>query len=346
MTKKIAIDVGPLADDHRGMGFFAREFIQRLARAEHTDFQFCVATKSRAGRGEFPFPVSKPDELDGSWTVWFPFNRPTFRTRRNYVVTIHDLAPFVYPQGEKKLQKIFLRGAQGAKKIVTDSRFTLEEAGKYLKIAGDRISVIYPGFDPSWPEPVAADIGGPYILAVGPSEPRKNFRRLLAAFATLKKENFPHKLVIPGDLPRWRKTAGPIVYETPNPLPGLARKLKIADRVLFPGVVSRGALCGLYRGAALVMVPSEYEGFGFPPLEAFSCGAPVACSSAASLHEVAGDGAFYFDPKNQDEMAAVMYLALTDRNAVAHKKRHAEKQATRFGWDECLASYLRVFREA
>ncbi len=341
---RVAIDVSHLGKDHRGMGFFLRNFFSHLSEWMDPSFQILGVSNKKISNENLPFKIVSPKELDPSWLVWFPFNHPTFEPPGSFVVTIHDLAPFVFPVGESKLRKKFRWGARHAKKIVVDSEFIFREVQKYLRVPASRIALIPPGFDASWPKQESFEPPWPYLLAVGPAEPRKNFVQLLYAFYRLKIERHIHKLVILGELPPWRKKMGPFLFEKENPISEVARKIGVGHDVILPGPVSRTILERWYRGASLVVVPSLYEGFGFPVLEAYSCGAPLACSRAASLPEVAGDGAFYFNPRDPKDMAAVLEHALTDEEAVAQKKEYAARQLSLFSPEKCVKGYLALFR--
>lgn len=337
----LIIDVSSLAKDRRGMGFFVKEFLNRLMIVEHP-FIIQLASREPLAVKSGPFPITDPKDLDDSCLTWFPFNHPTFRPPGDYAVTIHDLAPFIFPQGEAKLRKLFAKGARFAKRIFADSQFIADQIHDILKIEKSKIMVIPPGFNSQWPDEEAFRPVQPYLLGIGPAERRKNFHIFLTAFRELKKK-FPHKLAIVGELPPWRRTFGPFVFETKNPLPRLVRKMGLQDEVIFPGVVSRAELKHWYQRASLVVVPSLYEGFGFPVLEAFSCNVPVVCSHAASLPEVAGEAAFYFNPYDPDDLRNVMEHVLTNPAGVEKKKLQAQIQLAKFSWKKCVEKYLTAF---
>src|SRR5690606_7691803 len=116
-------------------------------------------------------------------------------------------------------------------------------------------------------------------------EPRKNHRLALAALAQLKAQGYPHRLLIGGGK-GW-------LFE---PIAAEVERLGVAGDVTFTGYVPDEDLPGLYSGATALLMPSYYEGFGFPLLEAMACGTPVVCSRASSLPELAGDAALLIDP--------------------------------------------------
>lgn len=341
---RLAIDIASLSRDHRGMGFFLREFLRHLPSYLDSNTEIRLINHNSG----FPdktlaFPGITAENLDASWLVWFPFNYPGFEPPGNYVVTIHDLAPFIFPPKDKKLQNKYIAGAKKAQAVIVDSRFIANETEKILKIEKSKIQVIPPGFDAIWDSGDTRPRPFPYLLAIGPAEPRKNLTPLFHAFQKIKKK-FPHKLVIIGELPPWRKTFGPLVIEVKNPLPPLARRLGLQDEIIFTGVIPRPEVARWYRNASAVIIPSLYEGFGFPVLEAYSWGLPVVCSRAASLPELAGEGAFFIDPDNSDEMAAVIEQALSDKKTVEYKKSLAKSQLSQFSWKDCILQYLKAFQ--
>jgi glycosyltransferase involved in cell wall biosynthesis len=117
-------------------------------------------------------------------------------------------------------------------------------------------------------------------------------------------------------------------------------RLNLRDHVLFPEFVADDDLPALYAGATLFVYPSLYEGFGLPVAEALACGAPVVCSNASSLPEVAGDAALYFDPRDMDAMAGTIQRALADDALRADLRTRGFAQAKQFSWEKA-ASQLR-----
>src|SRR5712692_5185974 len=102
----------------------------------------------------------------------------------------------------------------------------------------------------------------------------------------------------------------------------------------------------IYSGASLFVYPSYYEGFGLPPLEAMSCGAPVVCSNRTSLPEVVGDAAITFDPDNTGQLVAAMRSVLTDRELAANLRARSLQQAARFDWRKTATETLAIYEEA
>jgi alpha-1,3-rhamnosyl/mannosyltransferase len=118
----------------------------------------------------------------------------------------------------------------------------------------------------------------------------------------------------------------------------------LQSAVRFVSQVSDDLLPFLYAAAELVVQPSTLEGFGLPVLEAMACGTPVACSRAASLPEVGGDAAEYFDPYSVEDMAAAIERVLASTSRRAELRQKGLLQASRFRWDECVRQHAEIYR--
>jgi glycosyltransferase involved in cell wall biosynthesis len=121
-----------------------------------------------------------------------------------------------------------------------------------------------------------------------------------------------------------------------------ARELGLEGRVVFPGYVDGADLAALYSGASLFVMPSLYEGFCMPVLEAMTCGTPVACSDVSSLPEVVGDAALLFDPRDVGAMAAAIEGVLEDGELRQAMVARGAEQVKRFTWARCAQRVLDV----
>ncbi len=166
-----------------------------------------------------------------------------------------------------------------------------------------------------------------YLLFVGTLEPRKNLPRLIRAYATLPPElRARHALVIVGKKGWYYEE----IFHT-------VQRLGLTDRVHFTGYVPDEDLPALLNGADLFVLPSLYEGFGLPLLEAFACGTPVVCSETPALVEVAGEGTLTFDPKDEAAIARVLVTALTDERLRAGMRIWGLERSASFTWDGAAA---------
>jgi len=259
------------------------------------------------------------------------------------IVNVHDLAFITYPRTKNRRYGIYLRlmvplSARRANAVIGVSDYTKEEIVRLLGVPREKVRRIYNGTDVDFgkeglEEEIAADFS-PYILYLGALEPRKNLVRLVEAFSMLKSEsNLPHRLVLAG--PRKFGDGG---------IRSAIKRLGLVRDVIVTGYVEGKKLMGLYRGASIFVLPSIYEGFGLPLLEAMACGVPVAASNATALPEVAGDAALYFNPMDVGEMASAMGRLIEDRDLRADLARKGYERLQLFSWERCARETMDLFR--
>jgi glycosyltransferase involved in cell wall biosynthesis len=172
----------------------------------------------------------------------------------------------------------------------------------------------------------------PYLLYLGQWKPYKNLSTLLAAFEKISAERGDLQLVIGGrDDPRY-----------PAPKEAAARS---GGRILVTGWIPSAALPALYQAAAAFVMPSLYEGFGLPVLEAMAWGAPVVCARATSLPEVVGDAAQYWEPATGADGLAEAIKAALHPDRAAELRRRGLEQASRFSWEETARRTAAVYAE-
>ena len=263
------------------------------------------------------------------------------------IMAIMDLSYLVYPQlfKDKDLHQLVYwteYSARHAEAIFTISSFSKRAIIEAYKISGERVIVTYPGIAERHRHPMTKDklalkygISQNYILSVGTIQPRKNYSRLIAAFALFLKKN-PSKpedtqLIIVGKK-GW-------LYEEILKAPAV---YKIADRVRFLDFVPDSDLPNLYRHALCFALPSLYEGFGLPVLEAMAYGCPVVVSRVSSLPEIAGSAGIYVEPENVASIAGGLLTAVTERTLESGKARVKQgiEQSKKFTWDSAAAVAL------
>ena len=269
------------------------------------------------------------------------------------VVTVHDLIYKTYPQGHTQ-ETLALSDAQfqsfipRAARIICSSRSTQNDVNRYFPEAKNKTCCIYQGVDTnifyplpqwevasSWEKAREKGAVGPFILFVGTIEPRKNLKGLLEAFARLKqKKVFDGNLVVIG-MAGWKGEG----------VTGLIEHLGIKDDVIFPGFVSNDELRVFYNLAEVFVFPSFYEGFGYPILEAFSCGAAVVTSNVSSCPELAADAALTVDPVDPEAIAQAMERILQDPGLKIALKHKALARAQGFDNKETARKTLRVYEE-
>ena len=268
---------------------------------------------------------------------------------RASVMTVHDLIFERYPQHHTLANRAFLRVAmplfvRRADAIIAVSQHTKRDLLEIYGTPPHKVHVIDEGIDEHFRPADEGEIRRvkerhsirrPYLLMVGTLEPRKNHVLAFQALARLKAEGWPHCVVVVGRR-GWLFNAVQRQVEL----------LQLTDDVIFAGRVPDADLPALYSGADCFLMPSLYEGFGIPVLEAMACGAPVVCSRASSLPEVAGDAALFIEPMTGDGLAAAVRQVLSNPNMADKMSSDGARQASRFRWPRAAEETLQVYRAA
>lgn len=341
MAKKIKVDlIGsghssgmPAGSVGRGVGYYT---------------QFLAKALSKIGSVEL---TSKdPDVIHYPFFDLFYPTLPLIK-RSPTIVTIHDLTPLIlshlYPKGIKGSLNLILQrlSLQSAKAIITDSHNSKEDIVDLFHFPKNKIFPIALAVDPMYAESVSAknmdrikkkyNLPEKFVLAVsaGPN-PNKNLPRL----AEVTKElNIPFVIVGKGMTQTLHRPVHPELKD-------LVR-LHEYDHILYPGFVPSKDLSGFYRLATLYCLPSLYEGFGLPLLEAMTAGCPVVSSNSSSLPEIFYPGAITFDPASRRDMKKAISKALSLNNK--DKQSHIKKGLARskdFSWEKTAQATLEVYR--
>ena len=267
------------------------------------------------------------------------------------VITIHDLSPLRYPEAHpaqrvrdfgEQLPKAINRAAQ----IIVDAESVRGEVMETFGVLPERIHTIHLGVAPYYRPRSRAETAparqhyalehGQYILAVGTLEPRKNLMQAIDAYSALPdsiRRNTP--LVIAG-------MRGWMVQELESRL----RQLEERGEVRWLGFVPAADLPLLYSGAAMLVYPSLYEGFGLPVLEAMASGIPVITSNRASLPEVAGDVGLMVDPGDTIALRRWMQQLLENRAEAQRLGILGIERARQFTWGACAEKTLAIYQKA
>jgi glycosyltransferase involved in cell wall biosynthesis len=260
---------------------------------------------------------------------------------RRSVVTVHDLGYRYFPEAHTAAQRAYLDwstrfAVRRACRLIAVSQATKNDLLKLYGAAGHKVFVVHHGVtasgDPgNGPRPASlAHLPTRYVLAIGTVQPRKNYARLIDAFAALAFAPDELALVIVGGL-GWRaEYAGKI-----------AAQAKQAG-VILTGHVSDSVKAWLLAHAAAYALPSLYEGFGMPILEAQAAGVPVLTSSTSSCPEVAGEGALLVDPLDTGSIAQALRRLLSDEPLRRSLIANGFANAARFSWDKCARETLAV----
>jgi len=343
---KIAIDISPLQTGHkvRGAGFYLENLKRALVKYySQNEYKFFT-------RGE-----NLPEDID---LVHFPYFEPFFLARPIYkkyltVVTVHDLTPIVFkkhfPRGIKgeikwQMQRYALKKANA---IITDSDCSKKDIIKRVGISADKVSVIYLAAGEefkkleigNWKLEIKKRYGLPnrFVLYVGDVTWNKNLPRLVEA---VKSINVP--LVMVG------KALVSEDFDKNNPwnkdLVKVQDLAKDDKNIIKLGFVPTEDLVAIYNLATVFVMPSLYEGFGLPILEAMSCGCPVITTKEGSLDEVAGEAALYVDGYSKESIAKGIKEVF--ENPILQKKLLQEglRKVNEFSWKKTAGKTLEVYK--
>ena len=249
-------------------------------------------------------------------------------------MTVHDLSferdPSVMGRRDRLIfRTVVPRSARRAARVLAVSERTKRDLIELYDIPEERIVVTPNGVDPAFtPNGPKAD-GEPYALFVGALQPRKDASAAIEALALLG--NGALRLVVVGQDKGGRAEAEQAVERN-----------GLAGRVEFRGHVPQEELAALYRGAACLVFPSRYEGFGLPVVEAMASGTPVVATTAGALPEVAGGAAILVEERNPVALAGGIERAIADRERLVAA---GLERARHFTWAETARRTLEVYRE-
>jgi glycosyltransferase involved in cell wall biosynthesis len=298
----------------------------------------------RAPRYSIAEQFALPRAIPAGTDLFFsPYYTIPLAWRGPLAVTVHDMSHLVVPEivgnWKKRIYaKIMYREVRRrASAIFTVSDFSRKELLRLTRgPQNDNVTVTHLGISPEWrsarsrPNPRSR----PYFVSVGNIKPYKNIGRLVEAFIKVA-HRIPHDLVIIGQF------EGLITGESPD---FFRRVREAGDRVHMTGFVSPEELLALVGHAHALVMPSTYEGFGLPPLEAMAAGAPAAVARSGSLPEVCGDAALYFDPANVEDMANQLLELAQNPTLCASLRQAGERRAALFTWDACARTAAAVLR--
>ena len=274
------------------------------------------------------------------------FIPPRFGAGRT-VITVHDLNFVHFPEFLTADSLRYYAGqiewAIGrADHILADSHQTRQDLLQYLSAPPDKVTTVHLAADEQFrplsdlPVLQRYRLSPGYILFVGTLEPRKNIPTLLAAYRILLDRNATELPLVLVGRRGWLAEG---IFETLDALQ-LDRQVRILDDVM--GLES---LVQLYNGAGLLVIPSFYEGFGLPVLEAMACHTPVLAADRGSLPEIVGEAGLLINPEDPDELAAAIERILRDDLLRADLIEKGRVQAAKFTWAETARQTLQVYRQ-
>lgn len=336
---RVGIDISPVVYEGTGTAVYFKNLVTWLPKiGPQNDYVFFGASLRRQKnlapytKKIFPFPptfldfvwnrlhVMPVERLVGKIDVWHSSDWTQPPTAAKKVAPILDMVIYKFPESSHpQIISTQMRRLKWVKKeadrVVTISQASKKDIVEILGIAQEKVRVVYLAAGPEFnPDVKKYAHPKPYILTVGTREPRKNLDTLVAAFQKLHDPNLD--LIIAGKY-GWGKDVPPGVVTL--------------------DFVPQKDLPGLYVGAKCFVLPSLYEGFGLPVLEALSCGTPVICGRHSSLPEVAGDAATYANVTDATDLA----------NKIAHVRKTGRElsQAKKFSWEKTARDTLKVYEE-
>jgi glycosyltransferase involved in cell wall biosynthesis len=352
----LAVEATRLAGDERGLGRYVRALLPRLValrpglrlalfvKPRHVARVAAAYADAPATRGRVDVRPVRALRRTRADAYWFPWNVARPAPRRGVVVaTVHDIVPVALPdprlrswRRNRRWRREYAATAERATILLVPSAFTAEELRRVFAVPAERTRVTPLAADDVEPPPPDADaavlarlgVRRPYVLAVGASEPRKNLEALDRAMPRVAAAVPGATLVLAGP----RRDTDPLGADAPW------------KHTL--GYVDEADLPSLYRAAACLAMPSTYEGFGLPVLEAMRLGTPVVATRRASLPEVGGDAAAWVEPGDDAQLAAALTRVLTDRAAGDAMRAAGLARAARFAWDETARLTLAALDDA
>lgn len=284
----------------------------------------------------------------------FPhFNAPIFY-RGKSVVTIHDLTISFYP-GKKKTSLFHKLGYKAvlsnivkkSKRIITVSHHTKQDLMKLHSVPDEKITVIWNGLGKEFYRSEQNEntmknvfhalckrntIQKPYFLYTGVHREHKNVVGMIQAFHKCRESGIDAELLITGKEDPFYPEIGEII-----------EKYNLSECVKRVGLVDENELRALFYHARVFVFPSFYEGFGLPPLEAMAMEIPVTASNAASIPEICGDAALFFDPKNTEEMSTQMSLLFQNEAKRNECIQKGKNRCELFSWEKMAQETLNVY---
>jgi alpha-1,3-rhamnosyl/mannosyltransferase len=263
-------------------------------------------------------------------------------------LTVHDLQPLVMPENFSPVKRRWLtamlpRSVRRASMVFTPSDPTSASVTELLGVPSERVLTVPHGIEP--PEPVSAErvaevraryrLGDQVILYPAITYPHKDHLTLIRAFARLAAGRPGVTLVLPGG-------AGPAEGEVTAAI----RATGVGDQVRRTGRIPWADLTALYAAATVVAVPSRFEGFGAPALEAMAAGVPVVVADATALPWVVGDAGLRVAPGDVTQWAAALVRVLDDPSVHATLAAAGMVRARSFGWDRAAAALATGYRRA
>jgi len=357
----LAIDARKYFD--YGIGTYIQNLIRGLSRLRSSfDFLAYISGKDRpvvsvppswkVSEVDFPkysiqesFLFGKVARRDGVGIFHSPHYTLPYRLSIPSVVTIHDLIPLRFPEYFNVVQRTYARAmmshaVSAASRILVDSEFVKLEVATAFKVDPKKIVVAHLGVGKEFRKVNSVNavrefrerysLAKPYILFVGNTKPHKGLQHLLRAFGALRRRGI-ELVLVGGGLDRG------------SPLAALVDEIELRGTVRELKRISTQDLVMAYNGAEVLVLPSLYEGFGLPAIEAMACGTPVVASDGGALPEVVGDAAVIVRRGNVADLQEALAEVLGNKRLRKSLVAEGRKNIKRFSWQEMAKKTLGVY---
>ena len=285
-------------------------------------------------------------------------NTAPVRCSMPLIITLHDIIYLeswsifskgftIYQRFGNLYRRLLVPSAlKNSKKIITVSEFEKNRIRNFFGWPDDgHLVAVYNGvndyFKPIYDDKILSDVKKKYLLPdnyflfLGNTDPKKNTKYVLKAYADfIQKNGTTHKLVI---LDFEHEDLVRLLYDLNSP--------ELIEHILLPGYVINSDLPAIYNQSDLFLYPSLRESFGIPMLEAMACGIPVITSNTSSMPEVAGNAAIFVDPNKTDELTIAIEQILSDQNSRLKLREAGFKQAAQFSWQKMALSVLQIYTD-
>lgn len=303
---------------------------------------FYTPYNNRIINDQFWIPyIAKKNKID---LMYFTTLGPSVFYNMPFVIHVHDAIPWLFENTLSKGMKLYYKPCleiafkkKQLKKITTVSNHSKEDLKSLFKFKDNIIDVVYNGVSDLDDTSINANshikndiLNSKFIMSIATVEPRKNLQSLINAFEKLADEDKSLKLVLVG-----RKGWNEVVKINP----------RLKERVITTGFISDFELKSLLEKTQAFVLPSYYEGFGLPVVEAMKCGAPCIISNNSSLPEIGGDAALYFDPYNHEDIYEKVKIVLNDISLQKEMVIKGNNQIKKFTWEMTFENILRSFNE-
>jgi glycosyltransferase involved in cell wall biosynthesis len=366
---RIAYDGSGLTPPQSGVGNYIQQLFTHMLAAYPGDAYALMAHRRRyverwvnAHENAERLPIHFPNRF-----LWMQFLLPVALRRwnphvahftnfvaplagdGNMVVTVHDVALLQFPEYASPRQRVLMRPlieptVRRARRVITVSEQSKREIVKTLRLAPERVQVIYEAAAPAYFQAEDArhdarrraaygwEEGSRHLLWVGTLQPRKNLTQLVAALSALHQRGVkPHLWMVGQD--GWDS----------DRIRQRVDELELRSFVHFTGYVPVEDLRAFYRGCDAFVFPSFHEGFGLPVLEAMACGAPIALADTPTLREIAGDAAEYFDPRDVRAQSEAVRRLLDDAARAQTLRERGRARAQEFSWERAARETYEVY---